>query len=207
MNRLCLDTSAYSHFKRGHEEAVEVISSAGEVLVPVVVLGELRAGFRLGSQGARNEADLKTFLRQRVVRVLDVDDEASSVYADLMVELKRAGTPLPSNDVWIAALAAREGATVLTFHAHFASNAPGRLAHPALTAVTSETPRPPATSRRSRVWRCARASGLPGARSARPARLRGLGADRRTVKNASPENPPSGRQAARWSSGSFGDDG
>lgn len=121
MKRLCLDTSAYSHFKRGHTETVELISSASEVLVPVVVLGELRAGFRLGSQGSRNEAELKTFLRQRVVRVLAVDDEASSLYADLIVELRRAGTPLPSNDVWIGALAAREGATVLTFDSHFAA--------------------------------------------------------------------------------------
>jgi predicted nucleic acid-binding protein len=120
VKRLCLDTSAYSHFKRGHAEAVELISTASEVLVPVVVLGELRAGFRFGGQSAKNEAELKTFLRQRVVRVLEVDDEASSIYAELMVELRRAGTGLPSNDVWIGALAAREGALVLTYDAHFA---------------------------------------------------------------------------------------
>ncbi len=52
--------------------------------------------------------------------MLEVDEEASSLYAELIVELRRAGKPLPSNDVWIGALAAREGATVLTFDGHFA---------------------------------------------------------------------------------------
>lgn len=119
MTRLCLDTSAYSHFKRGHQPAIELITSAALVLVPVVVLGELRAGFRAGRHASRNEAELATFLRQRVVTVLEVDDEAASIYADLIVELRQAGKPLPSNDVWIGALSAREGATVLTYDEHF----------------------------------------------------------------------------------------
>lgn len=133
MSRLCLDTSAYSQFKRGHAPAVEAMTAAAEVLVPVVVLGELRAGFRIGSQRSRNEAEVAAFLRQRVVRVLDVDDEASSIYADLIVELRRAGTPLPSNDVWIGALAAREGATVLTYDGHF--TAMSRVAARVLTRL------------------------------------------------------------------------
>lgn len=119
VTRICLDTSAYSHFKRGHADAVDAIRSARDVAVPAVVLGELRAGFRLGAKAARNEAELRSFLASPVVRVLDVDDDASSAYADIVVELKRAGTPLPTNDIWIAALAAREGATVLTFDEHF----------------------------------------------------------------------------------------
>lgn len=71
------------------------------------------------AKSARNEAELRAFLGASVVRVLTVDDDASSSYADIIVELRRAGTPLPTNDVWIAALAAREGATVLTFDARF----------------------------------------------------------------------------------------
>lgn len=121
MRRVCLDTSAYSNFKRGHSPAIELIAGASEVLIPVVALGELRAGFRLGSHASRNETELRTFLRHRVVRVLEVDDEASSIYADLVVELRAAGTPLPSNDVWIGALSAREGATVITYDGHFSA--------------------------------------------------------------------------------------
>ena len=119
MNRICLDTSAYSNYKRGAEDAVRVIRSAREVAVPAVVLGELRTGFRLGDRADRNEEELQAFLADPAIRVLDVDDPAATIYADLLVDLRRQGTPLPTNDVWIAALAVREGATVLTYDDHF----------------------------------------------------------------------------------------
>lgn len=119
MNAICLDTSAYSHFRRGETDAVAAIESARNVAVPAVVLGELRAGFRLGSLSERNEAELRRFLAHPAVAVLDVDDEAATHYAELIVELRKAGRPLPTNDIWIAALALREGATVLTYDAHF----------------------------------------------------------------------------------------
>lgn len=119
MTRICLDTSAYSHFKRGEPEVVEIIAGARQVLLPVVALGELRAGFRLGDRMARNDKELREFLAIPVVRVLDVDDDAAAIYAELVFDLRRAGTPVPTNDIWIAALAVREGATVITFDDHF----------------------------------------------------------------------------------------
>lgn len=119
MSRLCLDTSAYSHFRRDHPEAVRLIRSATEVLMPVITLGELRTGFRLGDRPAPNEARLSAFLSESVVRIVDVDDAASILYAELGADLRRRGVPVPSNDLWIASLALREGATVLTFDDHF----------------------------------------------------------------------------------------
>lgn len=119
MSRICLDTSAYSHFKRAAPAAVAALDRAKEVGVPSIVLGELRAGFLGGSHAERNRAELRRFLAHPAVRVLDVDDEAASLYAELVDDLKRAGRPLPSNDVWIVALALREGATVLTYDEHF----------------------------------------------------------------------------------------
>ncbi len=121
MTRICLDTSAYSHFKRGDAAAVDCIRAARVVSVPVIALGELRAGFRLGGRVEANEADLRRFLAHPAVRVLEVDDEAASICADLVADLRRAGTPLPTNDVWIAALAARDGATLVTYDVHFES--------------------------------------------------------------------------------------
>jgi tRNA(fMet)-specific endonuclease VapC len=120
LNRICLDTSAYSHFKRGDNAVVEIIVGARHVQVPVIVLGELRAGFRQGDRAEDNERELQRFLRNTVVEVVGIDDEASAIYADLVVDLRRAGTPLPSNDIWIAAVAVREGATVVTYDDHFA---------------------------------------------------------------------------------------
>ncbi len=121
MTRLCLDTSAYSHFKRGQAPAVEALSRSTWVGVPAIVLGELRTGFLLGDRVERNHAELDRFLANSVVEVLDVDDEAATVYAEIVVALRHAGTPLPTNDIWIAAIAAREGVPVLTYDQHFTS--------------------------------------------------------------------------------------
>jgi len=119
MSRVCLDTSAYIEFKRGHPAAVAAIRSAREVGMPVITLGELRTGFALGARAARNERELATFLAQPVVRVLDVDEDASRLYAEIVADLKRRGTPAPTNDIWIASLAVREGLSVLTYDSHF----------------------------------------------------------------------------------------
>jgi tRNA(fMet)-specific endonuclease VapC len=117
--RYCLDTSAYSHFKRGDPQAVDLIDRAEWIGVPVIVLGELAVGFRSGSRRTENEAELREFLSNAAVDVLDVSADVVGIYAEIVVGLKKAGTPLPVNDLWIAAVAVRHGAPVLTYDAHF----------------------------------------------------------------------------------------
>lgn len=119
MKRVCLDTSAYSQFKRGAPEAVAAIGQASWVGISTIVLGELRTGFLLGDRTEKNDQELSKLLSHPVVHVLHVDDEASAHYSRLMVSLRRAGTPVPTNDVWVAAVARRENAIVLTFDQHF----------------------------------------------------------------------------------------
>ncbi len=119
MSRYCLDTSAYSHFQRGDRQVVELVDQAEWIGVPAVTLGELRAGFRLGARPERNETLLQEFLAHPVVEVLPIDEEVSRHYAAMVTDLRRAGTPLPTNDIWIAATAARGGALVLTHDGHF----------------------------------------------------------------------------------------
>jgi tRNA(fMet)-specific endonuclease VapC len=89
--------------------------------VPVVVLGELRTGFLLGGHADRNEAELTRFLANPVVEVLQVDEEAAQIYAEIVVARRRVGKAIPTNDLWIAALAARAGAPVLTYDGRFAA--------------------------------------------------------------------------------------
>src|ERR1700674_1677674 len=120
MTRYCLDTSAYSHFKRGHPPVVEVIDRADWIGVSSIVIGELRVGFLLGERPERHQVDLAEFLRQPIVEELPVDGEIGQIYAEIVVALRRNGTPVPSNDIWIAAATARAGATVLTYDRHFA---------------------------------------------------------------------------------------
>ena len=119
MNRICLDTSAYSNFRRGEARAVQAIDGAEWVGVPSIVLGELRTGFLLGARTERNVAELQAFLRHPVVEPISVDDEVARIYGQIVVDLRASGTPIPTNDIWIAACAARASAAVLTFDAHF----------------------------------------------------------------------------------------
>ena len=119
MSVYCLDTSAYSNFRRGNEDVASLLDRAELVGMPTIALGELRTGFLLGSRRRRNEAELEAFLDNPSVEELQVDSETSRHYAEIVVELRRAGTPVPTNDIWIAATAARNGATVLTCDDHF----------------------------------------------------------------------------------------
>jgi tRNA(fMet)-specific endonuclease VapC len=119
LSAYCLDTSAYSNFRRGNEEVASRLDQADLVGVPTIALGELRTGFLLGSRRERNEAELATFLDNPAVELFQVDAEASRHYAEIVVELREAGTPVPTNDIWIAALAARNGTAVLTCDDHF----------------------------------------------------------------------------------------
>ena len=119
MSSFCLDTSAYSNFRRGNEEVAVLLDQAELVGVSTVALGELRTGFLLGGKRQRNETELDVFLSNPVVEVLAVDAETSRHYAEIVAELRKAGTPVPTNDIWIAAIAARNGTTVLTCDDHF----------------------------------------------------------------------------------------
>jgi len=124
MNRYCLDTSAYSQFKRGNELVVGLIDSAEWIGVPSVVIGELLTGFLQGGQGEQrehNESELAGFLSNPAVTELSVDQTVARLYAEIVVALRGRGTPLPTNDIWVAACAARSGSTVLTFDEHFRS--------------------------------------------------------------------------------------
>lgn len=119
--RYCVDTSAYTHFKRGDPQVVELIDRAEWLGIPVIVLGELAVGFRLGGRREQNDAELARFVGHPAVDILPVSEDVVSLYAGIVVDLKEAGTPLPANDIWIAAVAARHGATVLTYDGHFKS--------------------------------------------------------------------------------------
>jgi tRNA(fMet)-specific endonuclease VapC len=121
LSRFCLDTSAYSLFKRGDGKVVELLDAAEWVGVPSIVLGELWVGFLSGQHRDRNEAELDRFLANPVVEELAIDHDVARLYAEILLALKRAGTPLPGNDIWVAACAARHGATVLTYDRHFST--------------------------------------------------------------------------------------
>ena len=89
--------------------------------MPSVVIGELWLGFLGGAHVRENESELGQFLENSVVEEVHIDHDIARIYAEIVLALKAKGTPLPTNDIWIAAVAARVGAPVLTFDKHFHS--------------------------------------------------------------------------------------
>ncbi len=113
--RLILDTSAYSHFRRGHNLVLDFVAGAGIVFLPTTVLGELEAGFELGSRAKDNRLLLGEFLDEPFVSSLPVTAAVARRYGQVFAELRRNGTPIPVNDIWIAASSLDCGGHLLTF--------------------------------------------------------------------------------------------
>jgi len=117
--RLALDTNRYTDLCRGLADVVEIVEAADEVRLPFVVLGELRAGFAVGSQGPRNEAILRRFLLKPGIDVLYADEQTTHHYANVYRQLRKQGTPMPTNDMWIAALVLQHSLVLYDRDAHF----------------------------------------------------------------------------------------
>jgi len=117
---LCLDTNAYAAFKRGHAQIHRLLEDAEEIVVPTIVLGELYAGFAMGSREQANLRELEEFLRKPGVTVAQVSQPVAERYGGLVKTLRAIGIPIPTNDLWIAATAMEAGARILSFDDHFA---------------------------------------------------------------------------------------
>lgn len=117
--RILIDTNCYSDFDGGDPETIRRLQTAIEVWVPFIVLGELHAGFELGTQKARNEKQLDAFLSEPTVGILEPDHETARRYGQVFQSLRQQGTPIPTNDVWIAALALQHSLVLDSADKHF----------------------------------------------------------------------------------------
>ena len=117
--RLALDTNRYTDLCRGEQSVIEAVEMADEVWLPFVVVGELRAGFAAGSQGPRNEAVLRQFLLKPGVGILYAGEQTTHHYANVYRQLRKQGTPIPANDMWIAALVLEHSLVLAARDAHF----------------------------------------------------------------------------------------
>ena len=116
---LLLDTNRYSDAVAGDAAVDLVLRTAQRVYLPYVVLAELRFGFVSGNQATRNEQRLQQFLLTPNVETLWADDQTTHEYARLRNYLRQKGTPLPTDDIWIAALAVQHDLPLYTRDAHF----------------------------------------------------------------------------------------
>ena len=117
--KIILDTSAYVGFKRNAVETVEIIVKTELIVFSPVVLGELMFGFRNGSRFKKNMDDLNRFLEHEAVDLAPIGKITSDRYSRIAAQLRLQGTPIPTNDIWIAAQAMEYGAELITSDKHF----------------------------------------------------------------------------------------
>jgi predicted nucleic acid-binding protein len=119
VNRLFIDTSAYSASTIGHEDIIYRLREADEIYVNAVVLGELLAGFASGNRRERNANTLYRFLDSPRINFVDIDEETAERYSLIHSGLRASGMLIPTNDIWIAASAMQYGLPLLTLDDHF----------------------------------------------------------------------------------------
>ena len=114
---MILDTNALSAVADNVSTAVQVFVDADTIELPVIVLGEYRFGIAQSLRRDKYEQWLTKLIASS--RVLDINEHTSRHYADLRLELKKVGRPIPSNDVWIAALSRQHSLSILSRDRHF----------------------------------------------------------------------------------------
>ena len=117
--KIILDTSAYVAFKRNNTEVVEAIVNSDQIIFSPIVLGELMYGFRNGTKLKKNMDELNQFLSHKSVELSIISNITSDRYARIAQQLKSHGTPVPTNDIWIAAQTIEHGAELITTDTHF----------------------------------------------------------------------------------------
>jgi predicted nucleic acid-binding protein len=112
-----IDTNALSAFIDGDTAVGAILRDAPRAAIPVIVLGEFQYGIASSRHRATYESWLRGHLHAFEVLVVNADTAAS--YADVRIALTQAGTPIPANDAWIAALALQHALPVLSRDGHF----------------------------------------------------------------------------------------
>jgi tRNA(fMet)-specific endonuclease VapC len=117
--RVAVDSNRYEDLITGSTDVAEIVETADAVYLPFVVVGELRAGFAAGTRLAENERLLRRFLMKDDVEILFADEQTTYHYASAFAQLRRQGTPIPTNDLWIAALVLQHDLALCTRDRHF----------------------------------------------------------------------------------------
>ena len=117
--RILIDSNRFIDFCQGSEDVVATLETASLICIPFVVLAEIRAGQNLVKKGAAQARTLSLLLQEPDVRALHTTDTTTHHYATLYTRLRKAGTPIPTNDIWIAALTIEHDLILYSRDAHF----------------------------------------------------------------------------------------
>ena len=116
-----IDTNIYSKAFRGDQSVVNTLKKQAEIGFSVISIGELLSGFKGGNRESENKTELENFLDSPRVVVYPVNDETAEFYSEVLHNLRTAGTPIPTNDIWIAAIAFQHGLKLFSTDVHFKS--------------------------------------------------------------------------------------
>ena len=117
--KVVLDTNAYRKLFEGDRKIAKILNEADEIVLPSIVIGELLEAFKLGNKEEVNRAKMWEFIREPGVSLFKPGAGTAEIYAELRIKLRKAGTPIPVNDVWIAAVAIEMEARLITDDKHF----------------------------------------------------------------------------------------
>lgn len=119
MRPIFLDTNAYVSFKRGEASVLEIVQHAETLAISPIVLGELLSGFECGNRTKKNRDELQQFLQSSRIRIFSITLDTSNFYSQIYYSLKNKGTPIPTNDLWIAAQTLENGCVLCSHDKHF----------------------------------------------------------------------------------------
>ena len=119
MKKISLDSNAYTFYIKGYSIIEKELERADKVYISTIVLGELLAAFKKGKKEKESLKFLEKFLSKLTVEILPVSRETAEIYGQIKSLLDKQGTPIPSNDLWIAANAIETGSVLLTYDKHF----------------------------------------------------------------------------------------
>jgi tRNA(fMet)-specific endonuclease VapC len=119
MKKVLIDTNIYSLAMKGDSEVVKVLRTIDLIGFSSISAGELYSGFKGAGREDKNREELDIFLDSPRVVVHPIDMETAEFYASILNNLKVAGTPVPTNDIWIAAVAFQHGYKIFTKDKHF----------------------------------------------------------------------------------------
>ncbi|MCK5147536.1 type II toxin-antitoxin system VapC family toxin [bacterium] len=119
MRHILIDTNIYVAFKRNDQHVLKSLQHVDHIGIDTCVLAELYSGFRLGTQTDKNHLELEAFINSPRIFIYKHDTETAEFYANIYTALRKNGTPIPTNYIWIAAVAMQNGLGLYTRDAHF----------------------------------------------------------------------------------------
>ena len=119
MKKVIIDTNIYSLAMRGDEHVTVILKRIDQIGISAISIGELFSGFKGGNFEEKNKIELNVFLDSPRVIVFPIDVETADFYASILNNLKSKGTPIPTNDIWIAAVAFQNGFKLFSKDKHF----------------------------------------------------------------------------------------